>query len=413
MRKIIGIVTLSCIFIAVSCKKKDDSPAQKPLLMTVNVSGHYFSQVLGGVIFISDMQGKTLSDTFCLNDGTYKFYGRAGASVPSLMEVTTVKADPYWHSFSIIIETFTCISSSEWTLLGSRADTVGQAFPVYLNIPDHNDAILISSSGYSNLTSTLEQIPIPLYKTPDDIYFGIPTSAGMKYKWFSGIKAGSRDTFDLSNLLVPEKRTISFPSPVQYYECRVQGYTGTDFSSPIPYMIDEILGNGIIASSVDAYYPPSRFQGFHTDLMVVETWASNQSWFYQVDGQIPAAFRKVNAQVNSFTSTKRSLKLNASGVMDAVSGTWKYLSPYQGLVEWTVYGPDTATSLQLPDVAPSLNQMFPWFSRDSMNFTNVQLIDMVNCQGYQQVIKRLFDPSNPSAFERQEASILSEAPAGK
>ena len=405
-RNLVFLIFPVLIF-AYSCKKNSEAPSTRPLLMTVNVAGNYFSPVLGGVIFISDMKGNALSDTFCLGDGKYRFFGRAGTIAPPLIEVTTVRAEPYWHSFNITIETYTCIIPSEWTLQSYHADTVGKIYPSYINIPAHNDAILISSSGYSNLTSSLEPIPIPLYTSPDAIYFGIPTSAGMKYKWFSGIPANTAYTFDLSDPLPAEKTTVLFPAPVQYYECRVQGFPGGNFNSPIPYMVDELLGDGSITSKAEVYFPPSKFQGFHTDIMLVENYLSNQSWSYHVDGEIPAAFKKIAAQLNSYTATNTRLLVKASGDLDAVSGTWQFLSPFQGMVEWTVYAPDTSTSVQLPQVAPALNGMFPWFSRDSLTFEKVQLTDLVNCKGYAGMIGRLYNPLNPSGFERQEVSSLS------
>jgi hypothetical protein len=413
MRNFLIFFILPSLFISWSCKKKSESPASRPLLMTIDVAGNYFNPVLGGVIFISDMQGKVLADTFCLTDGKYQLYGQAGTAAPSALEVSTVRSEPYWHSFKIVIETYTYIQASELKFQGYRQVSAGEVNPVYINVPTLSDAILISSSGYSNLTSVLTSLPILLFKSPDDIYFGLPTSAGMRYKWFSGVQAGTMDTFDLSNSLVPEKKTVSFSSPVQYYECRVQGFPDGNFNSPIPIMLDEILSTGTTANSVDVYYLPSKFQGFHTDIMSVESWASNQTWYYHIDGQIPPAFRKIAANLASYTSTNTQLVLKALGDLDAVSGTWQFQNPYKGQVEWTVFGPDSATVLQLPQVAPAMNNMFPWFSKDSLTFGYVQLIDLVNCQGYSQMINLLYNPANPSNFDRQETSILSVTPSGK
>lgn len=407
MRNFLFFLLFSILLVSYSCKKKNEAPASKPFLMTVNVQGRFFNPVLGGVIYISDMQGKVLSDTFCLADGIYKFYGQAGTSAPSALEVTTVRAEPSSHSFLITIQTYTYISPSEWTLIGSRADTVGHIFPSYKNIPAHNDAFIVSSSGYSNLTLTPGILPIPLYKNPDDIYIGIPTSSGLKYKWFNGVHAFDTDTFDLSNALPAEKQSISFPAPVEYYECRVQGFTDGNFTSPIPYMVDETLGNGTIVSSFDAYYPPSKFQGFHTDIMAVENYSLNQNWYYHVDGQIPSAFRKINASLNSFTPSNTSVMLNASGDLDAVAGTWQFQNAYKGYLSWTVFGPDSSKVLNLPQIAGSLSNMFPWLNRDSLSFSTVQLIDLVNCHGYNQMINQLYNPANPSDFVRQETSSLS------
>ncbi len=411
MRKLLLFLALSLLLFA-SCKKKTEAPVTRPLLMTVDVAGAYFNQTLGGVIFVSDRQGKVLADTFCLADGVYKLYGQAGTFAPSLMEVTIVRSELYWHSFAITLETYTCIQPSEWKLQGYRATLAGQVNPVYKNVPVHSDAILVSSSGYSNLTFTLG-LPIELYKNTDDIYFEIPTSSGMKYKWFSGIQVSTSDTFDLSNTLVPDHKTITFPVPVEYYECRIQGFPDGNVNSPIPYLLDDLLGNGTTANSVDAYYPPAKFSVFHSDISAVETYSSNQTWYYHNDGDIPSDFKKISAGIVSFASTNTSLTVKSSGSLDAASGTWQFLSPYKGLVSWTVFGPDTATFLQLPQVAPALTNMFPWFSRDSLVFAHVRLIDFVNSQGYSQMINLLYNPLNPSNFDRQETTMLEQVPSSK
>lgn len=413
MKKSLVFIIIALIIISFACKKKSEPESPRPLLMTVNVIDRYFHPILGGVIFISDMQGRVLADTFCQSDGTYRFFGKTGTSSPDFLEVTTVKVEPFWHSFNISIETYTHISPSEWTVKGSRADTIGEIYPVYQNIPAHDDVILISSSGYSNLTFTPGLSPIPLFKSPDDIYFLIPTPEGMRFKLFSGILANTKDTFDLENLLIPEKSMISFPFPVQYFECRIQGFPDADYNSPIPFMADEILGNGTIVNSFDIYYPPSTFQGFHTEIQALEDYSSPQTWYYHVDGQIPATFRKISATVNSYSPTNTSIQLKASGDLDAVSATWGIFSPYQGIVEWTIYSPDTTTVMQLPQIAPALNNMLPWLSRDSFAFYNLGVTDLVNCQDYNQMINVLFDPLHPSNINRQETSSLSIVPLKK
>ena len=413
MRKFLVFLILITVVISYSCKKKSDADVSRPLLMTINVSGSYFHPILGGVIFISDMQGRTLADTLCLSDGTYHFYGKPGTSAPSFVEVTMVKPEPYFHSFNISVETYTYIRPSEWTLKGYRADSVGKVNPVYQNVPAHTDAMLISSSGYSNLTFNPGTIPFPLYKSPDDIYFLIPTADGMRYKIFSGVLANTTDTFDLSSLRVPGKNTITFPGPVQYYECRIQGFKDAGYNSPIPHMVDEILGSGSVVSNFDVYYPPSEFQGYHTEIQAIEDYSSQQTWYYHVDGPIPAAFRKISASLNSMVPTNTSLQLRASGELDAVSATWELFRPYQGIIDWTIYGPDTTTFMQLPQLAPSLSNLLPWLSRDSFSFYRTGLTDLVNCQGYDQVIRVLFDPLHPSNIDRQECSSLSITPSKK
>jgi hypothetical protein len=140
--------------------------------------------------------------------------------------------------------------------------------------------------------------------------------------------------------------------------------------------------------------------------MLREDWTSGVQWEYQTDGQIPADFLKISAQVNVKTVTNTRLELTATGNLDAVSGTWEFQSPFQGMVEWTVFGADTATSLSLPDVSPSLMALFPWFSRDSLAYSRTQLYDHTGSPDYQGMINSLFNPARPSSMERLEMSKL-------
>jgi len=43
----------------------------------------------------------------------------------------------------------------------------------------------------------------------------------------------------------------------------------------------------------------------------------------------------------------------------------------------------------------------------------MRLINLVNCQGYPQMINQLYNPSNPSNFDRQETSILEQIPPSR
>ena len=228
----------------------------------------------------------------------------------------------------------------------------------------------------------------------------------MKYKWFQNVIPGSADTFDLSGGLTQEKKTIALPFAAPYYECSILGYPDGSFNLPIPYDVDELFGDGTPVSGIDAFFPPGKFQGFHTDVMILENWTSGVAWRYQTDGDIPSAFVKISAQLNSCVPTINTVDLKASGTLDAVSATWQFESPFEGKVEWTVFGPDTTTHLAVPEVAPSINAVFPWLSRDSLSYAKTELYDFPDLGGYNDVVNTLYNPSAPSAMSRQKISRM-------
>jgi hypothetical protein len=400
-------------FLFFSCRKKEETPDPgKPLLMKINVTENYFHPQLGGVIFLSDNKGNTLTDTYCHGgEGTYTFYGATGSSAPSSISVTIARYEPFWHSFSIRIETYTRVSPGEWTLSGSRADTIGHADPVFVNIPSHNGPLLISTSGYSNLTFTPGLFPVSLYKSPDNLYIGIPVPGGFKYKWFENLVSGSSDTLDLSGGSDAVIHTLRLADqPVSYYECRVDGYREASFDSPVPYRIFDLPGNENPGGLLSLYYPPGIFQGYHTWVKIVEDWTSGTEFEFQTDGQLPASFIKIQAQVTKLNSSGYQAEIAATGALDALSGTWNFQSPYQGMVEWVVFGPDTTTQLKIPEPAPALLLAFPWLSRDSLTLIHAELTDLSKVQGYSAMVGLIFNPAMPSRFERQELSRVRVLP---
>jgi hypothetical protein len=406
IRKVV-LLAFSLAFLFFSCRKKDDSPEPgRPLLMKINVTENYFHPQLGGVIYISDNKGKVVADTYCSGSaGSYSFYGSAGTSAPSSLSVTIARYEPFWHSFDIRIETFTRISPGEWTLSGNRADTIGHADPMFVNIPAHNGPLVISTSGYTNLTFTPGLFPVSLYKSPDNLYVGIPVPGGLKYKWFTNLVMGSTDTLDLSGGSDAALHALRLADqPVGYYECRVDGYAEANFNSPVPFRIVDVPGNDNPGGLLSLFYPPGIFQGYHTWVKIVEDWASGAEYEYQTDGPLPASFVKIQAQVTQVNSSGFRADISATGTLDALSGTWNYQSPYQGMVEWVVFGPDTASRIEIPEPSPALLSAFPWLSRDSLTFIHSELTDLSKVQGYSAMIGLIFNPAAPSRFERQELS---------
>lgn len=397
---------------SISCRKEVEGPApEKPFLMKIQVTGNYFHPQLGGIIFISDDQGRVLSDVRCHEDGTYTFYGAVGSIVPAWLSVTTVRIEPFWHSYKIVLETFTRIRPTDWAIMGNRIDPAGLYSPSYINIPPHSGPLLISSSGYSNLTFTPGNLPITLFRNPDDLYIGIPMPDGLKYKWFEGITAGQQDTLDLSGAMDAAVHSLKLSSEqVSYYECRVFGYMGTQFSASVSHLISELLSTENPSGTISIEYPPEKFAGYHTEITIVENWSSGIQYDYQTNGSIPSDFVPISAQIENLVIDGYHMQCIASGNFDIQAGKWIYQNPYLGLVEWTIFGPDTASMLMVPQLSPELQSTFPWLSRDSLTFDHAGLNDLSGIQSYTAALRQIFNPSSPSTFERQEFSRIRYSP---
>jgi hypothetical protein len=265
--------------------------------------------------------------------------------------------------------------------------------------------MLISAAGYANLTFTPGQFPVTLYKNPDNLYVGIPTEEGMKFKWFEGIRAGSADTLDLSGALNAEALPLKLAQqPVAWYECHLYGYSEENFITPIPHLINESLGSENPSGTILLEFPPGKFTGYYTTIKVLDNWSSGIEYDYQTHGAIPSGFVRISAGMNPPVAEGYKLPLNPTGSFDLLSGTWKYQSPYQGMVEWTIFGPDTASLLMIPEISKELAGIFPWLDRDSLTFSHAELTDFSTIDGYSAVLGKIFNPEAPSWFIQHELS---------
>ena len=391
----------------ISCKKeKNDSPLLSPVL-TLNFTDKFIPDQLPVIVFISDPNGKVITDTTCSSNRTYILYAPDGKSVPENLMVTVVNSEIYWHNLMVHINTYTnVVKGSEWTIKGTKPDTVGMATISLVNLPTLVAPILYSNSGYSNTTfNPLDRIAL-LYKSPDDLYIKIQTSGGQLYKIVTDIERNGNYSIDMSDAAPAESHEISFPISAENYEAELYGYKDANYDSPIPILADNLISEGHPVNSVKLYYPPSVFPGFHTKHMLQETYSSDATFYYHTEGSIPDEFKKINADILSMQPQTGSLTIQTSGTYQMVGAHWEFVDHALVFYEWQLFASDTTRTLVIPEIAPALKRMFPSISLDSLIFQYAQLTDLQNLASYNELINKLFDPSHPTQMDRYDATTL-------
>jgi hypothetical protein len=299
--------------------------------------------------------------------------------------------------------TYQYVMSGEWTIRGPRRVSAGDVAISLKNIPPHTGPILYSGSGHSNHTFATSGT-FPLYKSPDELYVRINTASGPLFKWTFGLAPGASLDVDLSSMDEAEKNTITFPFMAQDFNARVYGYHDTDYTTALPVMTDEVLGDGTSVDKVVVSYPVDDFISFQTRIEMIESWTSLLTYFYTRDGAIPESFDKTGAMVTDIQTTGSKVGFKTTGSFTVTSATWTFLDAANLAFKWTICGPDTISSISLPELPGAMTTMFPTLSADSLRLRNIELTAFPGVPTYPAYIKAIFNPASPGRGNHLEAS---------
>jgi hypothetical protein len=399
-----------------SCNNDKDDPEPAIPILTLNFTDKFIPDQIPVIVFISEPDGKIILDTTCNSNGTYVLYAPAGRVIPQKMMVTVVSSELFWHNLIAHINTYTGIDKGViWTLQGTKPDTITSSHISLENVPVINGPILYSGSGFYNMTFNPTNRSILNYKVPDDLYVKIQTEEGHFYKFEEDLLIGGNYNIDMSNALSAESQSVTFPFQVENYEAKLYAFEDDNYDFPLPVLADYVISDGMATNAIHLNYPPGVFSGFHTGIMIQETYSSDISWFYQTEGDIPDQFLKAEAAILSTASQPGKLTVETSGSFDMVSAHWQFIDHALVFYEWQAYASDTTKTMILPEIPPAFLRMFPTISLDSINFQFAELTEFQQLDGYDVLINKLFDPLHPTQMNRYEASSVRKSviPAGK
>ena len=377
---------------------------EKSVLMTVNFTENYINPKLGAILFASDSLGNVIADTTFKGNGKAILYAKPGIKIPSRFMFTIATWEPSMHNFEISLKSYLQVSTSEWTLQGHRPDTLGH-FTVNLSNVAQSATILYANSGYANLTTITNDVVNLSYLDPDDLYIKIDDNQSQKYQWISNIHPGETYNIDMASAQTPAFTSISLSGV--YYEARIWGFKSTDFENSQPIMTNFTLGEVPAGNQIQVPLLAEHFPAYHTELKLIESWDSAASYTCRQNGDIPAAFQKINARI-------QSMAVHPSGVVEVHPGgdfttanvTWQFYAHNNQIFTWTICGPDTTTMFRLPKLSSSLQQTFPTLSTDSLNFYNVELVKFPDLDSYDKFINAVFNPAHPRSQNKLNASTL-------
>jgi hypothetical protein len=394
-----------------SCKKESgNDPAPTRTIFTVNFTDNYINPKLDAIVFISDMNGKLLADTLVSGNGSIQIQAQVGIQIPSKIMVSIATWEFFIHNFIIKINSYYTESSSTWYFRGHRADTVGQASISLNNVPQHTGPVLFSNAGYTNLTFNTSNRINNLYRSPDDLYIQLITPDGPRYKWIPGITKGGNYNIDMAQTEIPVMQEITFPVTAVYYEAIIKGYEDLDAESPLFYVVDDLLGDGNPVNSISVSYPSSQFNTFHSNLSMITDWNSTSSYFYWLDGAIPETFKMIDAAVTSISASTGSAEFNTTGTYNVSNANWGFSATNNLIFQWSVYVPDSTKAIHLPELSPSMHQMFPVLSLDSLTLDNIQLMNFYQYPTYSDVISKMFETVPSLGMEHMETSTVKVVP---
>ena len=243
------------------------------------------------------------------------------------------------------------------------------------------------------------------YIDQDELYIKLDHNQTQVYKLVDSIHPGGVYTIAMAGAQTPVYSSISISGTS--YEARVWGFRDADYENGLPIMTEYDFDNVPAGNSIKVATIPGHFQGYHTELKVVEDLNSMTAYNYRVNGAIPASFVKIAAQVQSVTPLPAG-KIDAvtSGDFTTTGATWQFYARNNQSFTWTMYGTNTMTSIRLPNLSPNMLQTFPTLALDSLNFYNLELTKYHGLASYQDFLGTLFNPASPRTQNKLNASTL-------
>ena len=390
----------------ISCKKEivETYPEPKKLVMTINFIDNYINPKLGAIVFASDSLGSVIADTLIKGNGKFYIFAKPGIKVPNRFMLTIATWEPSMHNFEIAMKTYTQVKSSEWTLRGHRPDTLGHFTVNLTNVPQ-SALIIYANAGYSNLTTIYNDVFNLSYVDPDELLVKIEDGLDQKYQWINNIHPGENYNIDMASAQTPALSKISLSG--KYYEARIWGFKDTDYENSMPIMTNYSLGNVPVNNEINVAVLPEHFQGYRTEMKLIENWTSGTSYTCRVNGDIPSSFQKIDASVQSLTDYPAGkVAIQSTGDFTTTNATWQFYGHNNQFFTWSMIGNNTITEFQLPSLSPSMLQTFPTLSLDSLYFYNAELFKYPGISSYDAFVNLVFDPANPLAQNKLNASSL-------
>lgn len=399
---------IALLLMAACTKKEDPEIAPAAPLFTITFTGHFVTSQVPVILFLSYPDGTVYLDTTCGQNGTYTLFPPAGKAVPETFSVTIVQPRTYWHSFLVEISTFDGVrGGTAWAMRGSLPDTAGSATVSLKNLPAITGPILYSCTGFYNLTMQSVNRTMTLSENPSDLCIRIATTDGTFYRYDQHLlNDGASLEVDMTGVVAAAEKSVSLPFEAGEYTFLLYGNTENEYDPGSSLLTDYVISDGFPADTVRIHYPPDRFNGYYTEMMISEQFGAGETFHYHTDGAIPSHFSRIDATLAAIQPEKARVSFSASGQFDMTSAQWDFMDKGNIIYTWRCYSRDTTRQLSVPAISPALSRWFPTLRHDSLSLTHVELTDLLTLPTYAALLETLFNPASPSLMNRYDATTV-------
>ncbi len=239
----------------------------------------------------------------------------------------------------------------------------GQIDLNYSNVPEHK-GYSISNRRYYSSRATREITTRPYinwYDNPDNLFAMVkPTNEEPIYLWLEELSSGGRITLDFSYAKKLKVKKVTIPENTTNYYVTIDGYLEKGVYNNGRYRLGTYNNIDTTNSVINLHYSDSTFSGFRVSASFKEPNDPFYTyWYHSSYGEIPASFKKMNADFEFVSTTFDNFSISTQGALDGVASTWAV-----GDFQWSVLGPANKLSYKLPQLSPLLKDKFAEINRD-------------------------------------------------
>lgn len=384
-------------------------------VFSLTIPENYISQTQNLWIFISDAKGNVLGakeatnnteikfntpddfkkgDVITFNRLTYSLSGNGTTENYNLASYTDLKPGVYSY--------VTATPSSSRASIGNATLQISNS--KFAFVPNFVGEDIGSVTGGGN--STLATYNVPLYKNNTDFYFMYRNSLDPDetpgYKKITNVSVGDIASFDINELTPLDKEEISLPDNITQINTSIYGYKQAGSYTKEQYVNNYTKSSGDY-SSLNIYFPGSEYPEYRTNMTIG---TGEKTFSYTKIGAIPTSFKTLNGSISNFQFENSVLKATATGNYDmAFFEILLFLS--DGNYSWSFNTSDPSKAPVLPKIPSEIIEKYQKLNNFPTNFTAYGIRDYDQINGYDEVIKYIFqDNTNPLVSRYKELTSI-------
>ena len=369
-----------CFVWFIGCTKENQKEGyQKPdYLLEANFSKDFLSSNESAILFISDMQGALLADTFFTIPSAFKLYPKSpNVDIPDRIMVTLFIVSSYNQDSYVNILTYVNVQPANGYWPGnSFLQHSGNISLTFEKIPTNSvEQIVYSVLGYFEKASFVPQyVSLPLYSSNDNLYVKIKKKDNsVLVKWIPAVQAGTSYSIDYSSMDSPVSKSIVFPFPVNYVSMLLTGYLGKEDFAAGGYVLQWDTMNDTLADNITVFLPKAVFPNFKTSCYFHKSSVNNKHFYQYKTGKIPSEFNIVDADALFPDTSNDKFHIATSGNFQTLTLFWNYIPDTLSYYSWRFFCPNSQIHCVFPELPSSVRTLIPAFNSMLFSFNHADL----------------------------------------